>query len=63
MSAIRADQPQTLAAAEKFAADNKNTYGALAALEVAQQYVDKNELDKARMHSCLRALLPPVMKT
>jgi predicted negative regulator of RcsB-dependent stress response len=34
-------------AAEKFAADNKNTYGALAALEVAQQYVDKNELDKA----------------
>lgn len=47
VSAIRADQPQTLVAAEKFAADNKNTYGALAALEVAQQYVDKNELDKA----------------
>ncbi|EHF4998919.1 YfgM family protein, partial [Enterobacter hormaechei] len=47
VSAIRADQPQTLTAAEKFAADNKNTYGALAALEVAQQYVDKNELDKA----------------
>ena len=47
VSAIRADQPQTLAAAEKFAADNKNTYGALASLEVAQQFVDKNELDKA----------------
>ena len=47
VSAISADRPQTLAAAEKFAADNKNTYGALAALEVAQQYVDKNELDKA----------------
>jgi predicted negative regulator of RcsB-dependent stress response len=47
VSAIRADQPQTLTAAEKFAADNKNTYGALAALEVAQQFVDKNELDKA----------------
>ena len=47
VSAIRADQPQTLAAAEKFAADNKNTYGALASLEVAQQLVEKNELDKA----------------
>jgi len=47
VSAIRADQPQTLAAAEKFAADNNNTYGALASLEVAQQFVDKNELDKA----------------
>lgn len=47
VSAIRADQPQTLAAAQKFAADNKNTYGALASLEVAQQFVDKNELDKA----------------
>lgn len=47
VSAIRADQPQTLTAAEKFAADNKNTYGALASLEVAQQFVDKNELDKA----------------
>ena len=32
VSAIRADQPQTLAAAEKFAADNKNTYGALETL-------------------------------
>lgn len=47
VSAIRADQPQTLTAAEKFAADNKNIYGALASLEVAQQFVDKNELDKA----------------
>ncbi len=47
VSAIRADQPQTLAAAETFAAENKNTYGALAALEVAQQLVDKNDLDKA----------------
>ena len=47
VSAIQADQPQTLAAAEKFAADNKNTYGALTSLEVAQQFVDKNELDKA----------------
>jgi predicted negative regulator of RcsB-dependent stress response len=45
--ALKADQPQTLAAAEKFAAETKNTYGALASLEVAQQFVDKNELDKA----------------
>jgi predicted negative regulator of RcsB-dependent stress response len=47
VSAIKADQPQTLAAAEKFAAETKNTYGALASLEVAQQFVDKNDLDKA----------------
>jgi predicted negative regulator of RcsB-dependent stress response len=40
VSAIRADQPQTLTAAEKFG-DDKNTYGALAALEVAQQRVDE----------------------
>ncbi|WP_061709958.1 YfgM family protein [Pseudenterobacter timonensis] len=45
--AIAPDQPQTISTAEKFAADNKNIYGAMTALEVAQQYVDKNELDKA----------------
>ncbi len=55
VSAIHADQPQTLTAAEKFAADNKNTYGALAALEVAQQYIDKNELDKAAAQLSRRA--------
>ena len=59
VSAIRADQPQTLAAAEKFAADN---YGALAALEVAQRYVDKTNWIKPLL-SCLRALLLPAMKT
>jgi len=47
VSALRADKPETLAAAEKFAAENKNVYGAFASLELAQQYVDKNELDKA----------------
>ena len=46
-SALRADKPETLSAAEKFAADNKNTYGAFASLELAQQYVDKNDLNKA----------------
>ena len=47
VSALRADKPETLSAAEKFAADNKNTYGAFASLELAQQYVDKNDLNKA----------------
>ncbi|WP_436856725.1 YfgM family protein [Citrobacter tructae] len=36
-----------LSAAEKFAAENKNTYGALASMELAQQFVDQNQLDKA----------------
>ena len=31
-----------VSAAEKFAAENKNTYGALASLELAQQFVDSN---------------------
>ncbi|MHB9328691.1 YfgM family protein [Phytobacter ursingii] len=47
ITAIRADKPETLTAAEKFAAENKNTYGALASLELAQQYVERNELEKA----------------
>ncbi|MEN0580440.1 Putative negative regulator of RcsB-dependent stress response [Phytobacter palmae] len=47
ITAIRADKPETLAAAEKFAAENKNAYGALASLELAQQYVERNELEKA----------------
>ncbi|WP_318365804.1 YfgM family protein [Enterobacter sp.] len=47
VSVLRADKPESLVAAEKFAADNKNTYGVFASLELAQQYVDKNELDKA----------------
>jgi predicted negative regulator of RcsB-dependent stress response len=47
ISALKADKPETLASAEKFAAENKNTYGALASLELAQQYVNSNELDKA----------------
>ncbi|XTZ39444.1 YfgM family protein [Salmonella enterica] len=44
VAALKADKPE---AAETFAADNKNTYGALASLELAQQFVAKNELDKA----------------
>ncbi|POT60044.1 hypothetical protein C3432_04920 [Citrobacter amalonaticus] len=47
VSAISAGKPESLTAAEKFAAENKNTYGALASMELAQQFVDQNELEKA----------------
>lgn len=47
MTAVSADKPDSIPAAEKFAAENKNTYGALASMELAQQFVDKNELKKA----------------
>lgn len=46
-TAMKADQPATLDAAAKFASENGNTYGALAAMDVAKQYVDANQLDKA----------------
>ncbi|MBB1201877.1 hypothetical protein EGM70_16475 [Enterobacteriaceae bacterium 89] len=47
MTTLKAGQPDTYAAAEKFAADEKNTYGAFAALELAQQFVDAGQMDKA----------------
>ncbi|MEO3991739.1 YfgM family protein [Pseudocitrobacter cyperus] len=47
VSSLSSGKPEALAGAEKFAAESKNTYGAFASLELAQQYVDKNELDKA----------------
>jgi len=47
IASLKADKPETLVSAEKFAAENKNTYGALASLELAQQYVDRDELEKA----------------
>jgi predicted negative regulator of RcsB-dependent stress response len=46
-TAMKADQPATLDAAAKFASENSNTYGALAAMDVAKQYVDASQLDKA----------------
>ncbi|QFS59653.1 tetratricopeptide repeat protein [Pantoea dispersa] len=46
-SAMQADKPQTLEAAASFASENNNTYGALAALDLAKQYVAANQLDKA----------------
>lgn len=46
-SAMQVDKPQTLEAVAQFASENNNTYGALAALDLAKQYVDGNQLDKA----------------
>ncbi|MFD1801870.1 YfgM family protein [Mixta tenebrionis] len=46
-SALDGSKPQTLEAVAKFASENSNTYGALAALDLAKQYADKNELAKA----------------
>jgi predicted negative regulator of RcsB-dependent stress response len=46
-SAMQADKPQTLEAVSNFANENSNTYGALASMDVAKQYVDSNQLDKA----------------
>lgn len=47
VTALKPGQPETYGAAEKFSASEKNTYGAFAALELAQQFVDANQLDKA----------------
>lgn len=47
VSSLSAAKAENLSAAEKFAADNKNTYGALASMELAQQFVDQNQLEKA----------------
>ncbi|EKM7175552.1 YfgM family protein [Cronobacter sakazakii] len=47
MTDVSADDPKTLSAAQQFVAQNQNTYGALAALELAQRYVDKNDLTNA----------------
>lgn len=47
VTTLKANQPETYAAAEKMAANEKNTYGAFAALELAQQFVEAGQLDKA----------------
>ncbi|WP_459583859.1 tetratricopeptide repeat protein, partial [Enterobacter hormaechei] len=46
VTAVSAGKADSIPAAEKFAAPNKNTYDALASLELAQQFVDQNELEK-----------------
>ncbi|MGP6488648.1 YfgM family protein [Duffyella gerundensis] len=45
--AMQSNRPQTLEAVAKFASENNNTYGALAALDLAKQYVDQQQLDQA----------------
>ncbi|WP_336731874.1 YfgM family protein [Pantoea ananatis] len=45
--AMQAGKPETLEAVNTFVSENSNTYGALAALDLAKQYVDSNQLDKA----------------
>lgn len=47
LAQVKAGDPATNAAAEKFAADEKNTYGAFAAMELAQKFVDAGQFDKA----------------
>lgn len=46
-SVMKADKPESITAVENFVASNKNTYGALAALDVANQLVGKNDLSSA----------------
>ncbi|MCQ8228635.1 MULTISPECIES: YfgM family protein [Pantoea] len=46
-SAMQADKPDSLQAVATFASENNNTYGALASLDLAKQYVETNQLDKA----------------
>lgn len=46
-TAMRAGKPETLEAVNRFASENSNTYGALAAMDLAKQYVDAGQLDKA----------------
>ena len=47
LSGVKADKSGNIAAAEKFAAGEKNTYGAFAAMELAQHFVDAGQLDNA----------------
>ncbi|WP_336791717.1 YfgM family protein [Pantoea anthophila] len=46
-TAMQAGKPETLEAVNRFASENSNTYGALAAMDLAKQYVDAGQLDKA----------------
>jgi predicted negative regulator of RcsB-dependent stress response len=47
VSTLKADKPETYGAVENIVANEKNAYGAFAALELAQNFVDANQLDKA----------------
>jgi len=46
-TAMQAGKPETLEAVNRFASENSNTYGALAAMDLAKQYVDAGQFDKA----------------
>ncbi|PZL88099.1 hypothetical protein CKF42_06125 [Pantoea sp. ARC270] len=46
-TAMQAGKPETLEAVNRFASENSNTYGALAAMDLAKQYVDAGQLVKA----------------
>ncbi len=47
VAGAQAGKPDSLEAAGKFVTDNKNAYGALAALNLAQKYAQDNDLPKA----------------
>ncbi|BDH44938.1 membrane protein [Salmonella enterica subsp. enterica serovar Choleraesuis] len=47
VAALQSGKAQDLTAAEKFVAENSNSYGALASLSLAQKFVNQNELAKA----------------
>lgn len=44
---LKTATPKAITATEKFASDNKNTYGALAALELARHFIDSKQPDRA----------------
>lgn len=47
VASLRSAKPEALASAQQFATETKNTYGAFASLELAQAFVDKNDLAQA----------------
>ena len=61
VTAVSAGKPDSIPAAEKFAAENKNSYGALASLELRSSLLTKMNLRKPQA-SCNKAWLRPAMK-
>ncbi len=50
---LAAGKPDDVAAAEKFVQANNNTYGALAALQLAKHFVEQNDFAKAEQQLAL----------
>lgn len=46
-SKLDASKPETFSAFDKFSSENNHVYGALAAMELAKQYAERGDLDKA----------------